>query len=264
MKRAPGQPFVENHSPLGWVYHVGNGDDMVKLLECEGGLAWTSHARIKGSSWTPDFFRNQPFYKSALWLGAAWKAMPADLSLEKLGTRGLNLLDDMANWGDKKYLPGEVDVFKLDHTHELFGHMNINYIRLEHDRVPRFDESWQPVLESLRGGRFFVTTGEVLIPEFTVNGQPSGSTVELNPNDPVELRFRLSWTFPLRFVDLISGDGTHVFHNRIDLADAGPFAERTLTHKIDLTGRKWVRLEAWDIATDGAFTQPVWLSTSRK
>ena len=171
MKRAPGQPFAVDHPPFGRVYHVGNGDDMVKLLESEGGLAWTSHARIKGSSWTPDFFRGQPFYTSSLWLGAAWKAMPADLSLEKLGTRGLNLLDDMANWGDKKYLPGEVDVFKIDHTHELYGHMNINYIRLEPDRVPRFDNGWQSVLDSLRSGRFFVTTGEILIPEFTVNGQ---------------------------------------------------------------------------------------------
>ena len=93
----------------------------------------------------------------------------------------------MANWGQKKYLPGEVDVFKIDHTHELYGHMNINYIRLEPDRVPRFDESWQPVLDSLRAGRFFVTTGEVLIPEFTVDGQPSGSTVALNPAGKAEV-----------------------------------------------------------------------------
>ena len=135
---------MNDDSRLGKVFHVGNGFDMVALLEHEGGLAWTSHARIKGSSWTPDFFRNQPFFESSLWLGAAWKAMPADLSLEKLGVRGLDLLDDMANWGDKKYLPGEVDVFKIDHTHELFGHMNINYIQLEPDRLPRFEQGWQP------------------------------------------------------------------------------------------------------------------------
>jgi hypothetical protein len=262
MKRAPDQPFVEDHPPLGRVYHVGDGADMVKLLESEGGLAWTSHARIKGSSWTPDIFRGQPFYKSSLWLGAAWKAMPADLSLNKLGARGLNLLDDMANWGDKKYLPGEVDVFKIDHTHELFGHMNINYIRLVPDRVPRFDESWQPVLESLRGGRFFVTTGEVLIPEFTVNRQPSGSSIVLKPGEPVEVRFQLSWTFPLRYVEFVSGDGTQVFRDRIDLADTGSLEERSMTRKLDMTGRTWVRLEAWDIATNGAFTQPVWLSAS--
>ena len=155
--------------------------------------------------------------------------MPADLSMDKLGIRGLDLLDDMANWGDKKYLPGEVDVFKIDHTHELFGHMNINYMRLEPDRVPRFDESWQPVLDSLRAGRFFVTTGEVLIPEFTVNGQPSGSSIVLKPNEPVELRFRLSWTFPLRYVEFVSGDGTHVFRNRIDFADTGAFGEHRLS-----------------------------------
>ncbi len=39
------------------------------------------------------------------WLGAAWKAMPADLSLDRLGTRGLDLLDDMANWGQKEVPP---------------------------------------------------------------------------------------------------------------------------------------------------------------
>ena len=119
----------------------------------EHGLAWTSHPRIKGSSWTPDIFRQEEFYRSDRWLGAAWKAMPADLSLDRLGRRGLDLLDDMANWGPQKYLPGEVDVFKIDHTHELYGHMNINYIRMDSDRLPRFDEGWQPVLDSLRAGR---------------------------------------------------------------------------------------------------------------
>ena len=63
----------------------------------------------------------------------------------------LDLLDDMANWGQRKYVPGEVDVFTIDHTHELYGHMNVNYVQL--DRVPRFDEGWQPVLDVLRSGR---------------------------------------------------------------------------------------------------------------
>lgn len=262
MKRASDQPFMESHPPRGPVYHVGTGDDMVDLLEREHGLAWTSHARIKGSSWTPDFFRHQPFYLSDHWLGAAWKAMPADLSLETLGKRPLDLLDDMANWGQKKYLPGEVDVFKINHTHELYGHMNINYIRLEPDRLPRFDDGWAPVLDSLRSGRFFVTTGEVLIPEFSVNGQPGGASVVVKAGEPVEVRFRVRGTFPLRYAELISGDGAHVFRDRINLADTCSFAERTVNHKLDLTGRKWVRLEIWDIATDGAFTQPVWLSVA--
>ena len=27
----------------------------------------------------------------------------------------------------------------------------------------------------------------------------------------------------------------------------------------DLKGRRWVRVEAWDVAGNGAFSQPVWL-----
>jgi hypothetical protein len=185
--------------------------------------------------------------------------MPADLSLDQLGRRALDLLDDMANWGQRKYLPGEVDVFKVDHTHELYAHVNINYIRLEPDRLPRFADGWQPVVDALRAGRFFVTTGEVLLPEFTTNGHPSGSTVALDAGKPVDVIVRLNWTFPLRFVELISGDGRRVFRDRIDLSETDAFGERSVRRKLDLAGRKWLRAEAWDIAGNGAFTQPVWL-----
>ena len=46
---------------------------------------------------------------------------------------------------------------------------------------------------------------------------------------------------------------------RIDLSKTGPFAKKRLTTKLDLRGRTWVRLEAWDVAANGAFTQPVWI-----
>ena len=107
-----------------------------------------------------------------------------------------------------------------------------------------------------------MTTGEVLIPEFQVNGKPSGSGVVMKPGEKADVRVDLSWTFPLRFVELISGDGAKVFRDRIDCSDTGPFEERTMHFTPDLTGRTWVRLEAWDIAGNGAFTQPVWLGPS--
>jgi hypothetical protein len=257
MRRGPGEPFAEPHTRFGTVYHVGNREEMAQLLMREHGLAWTAHARIKASSWTPDIYRDEDFFKADFWLGAAWKAMPADLSRPRLGERALDLLDDMANWARKKQLLGEVDVFKLDHTHELYGHMNVNYIRL--DRLPRFDDNWPSVLDALRGGRFFVTTGEVLIPEFTVGGKESGATVAMTAEGTPELRVGLDWTFPLRFVEVISGDGRRVHRERVDLADTEPFGRRTLTLRPDLRGRAWVRVEAWDVAANGAFTQPVWL-----
>ncbi|HEV8291753.1 MAG TPA: hypothetical protein VGP94_07500, partial [Tepidisphaeraceae bacterium] len=121
--RPEGKPFVEDVVGYGRVYHVGSREDMVKLLKEEKGLAWTTHPRIKASYRTPDAFKDEPWYKSGLWLGAAWKAMPADLSEDRLGRRCFDLLDDMQQWGERKYLPGEVDVFEIDRSHELYGHM---------------------------------------------------------------------------------------------------------------------------------------------
>jgi hypothetical protein len=256
MQRSPDQPFREEMPRIGPVYHVGNPAEMLRLLEEEDGLAWTAHARIKASSWAPDAYRDAPYFRSDHWLGAAWKAMPADLSDERLGRRVLDLLDDMANWGHRKHVLGEVDVFKLDHTHELYGHMNINYVAL--DRVPRYEEGWKPVLDRLREGRFFVTTGEVLIPEFQVNGRGSGTSIE-PPGGPASIRAHLRWTFPLRFAELVSGDGRKVYRQRIDVSESQAFGEKLLTFTADLAGRRWARLEAWDVAANGAFTQPVWL-----
>ena len=51
---------------------------------------------------------------------------------------------------------------------------------------------------------------------------------------------------------------------RISVKDLSPayakgFGTRKLRLPLDLKGRTWVRLEVWDIAANGAFTQPVWL-----
>jgi hypothetical protein len=256
-QRRAGQPFMEDDPKYGTVYHVGSQADMMDLLTREKGLAWSAHPRIKASSWAPDIFRNEEFYRADYWLGGAWKAMPADLSRPRLGERVLDLMDDMANWGPKKYVPGEVDVFKIDHTHELYGHMNANYLRL--DRLPRYEDGWQPILDALRGGKFFVTTGEVLLPAFTVGGKQSGETLKVEGEKPPELRLTVEWTFPLQFAEVISGDGKQVYRERIALTDTGPFGKRTLNLKPQLQGRKWVRVEVWDVAANGAFTQPVWL-----
>jgi hypothetical protein len=256
-RKQSSEPFQEDDPPFGRVYHVGNRADMMRLLELEHGLVWAAHPRIKASSWSPDVFRHEDFFLSDHWLGGAWKAMPADLSHDRLGKRVLDLLDDMANWGTRKYAPGEVDVFKLDHTHELYGHMNINYLRL--DRIPAYDDGWQPVLDALRGGRFFVSTGEVLIPEFTVGGTEAGMTLRVQGAGGPELRARIRWTFPLRYAEVISGDGSHIYRQRIDLTDTTAFGEKELNMPISLAGRKWVRLEVWDVASNGAFTQPVWV-----
>jgi hypothetical protein len=260
LDRKPGQPFVETDPQLGRVYHVGSAADVLRLMQAEQGLMWTAHPRIKSSTGFPDAYRDAPFFRSDRYLGGAWKAMPADYSQPRLGWRVLDLLDDMNNWaatpGERKFTPGEVDVFQIDRDSELYAHMNINYLRLD-GPLPTHAQGWRPVLDALRAGAFFTTTGEVLIPEFSVDGARSGAQAEAGPAST--LRATLEWTFPLAFAEIVSGDGERVHRERIDLTDAPAFGTRTITRQVDLRGRKWVRLEVWDVAANGAFTQPVFL-----
>jgi hypothetical protein len=261
LNRSEGKPFVEEIEGNGKVYHVGSPADVLRLFEAERGLMWTAHPRIKSSFGFPDRYKDTAFFRSDRFLGGAWKAMPADLSRLTLGWRVLDLLDDMCNWGARKHTPGEVDTFRMEPDFETYAHMNINYLRLA--KLPRYEDGWQPVLNALRGGEFFTTTGEVLIPEFTVGGRQSGQTLDLLHNAAPILEANLEWTFPLAFAEIISGDGQKVFRQRIDLTETESFGTRKVRLPLDLKSRTWVRFEAWDIAADGAFTQPVWLASEK-
>lgn len=189
-------------------------------------------------------------------MGAAWKAIPGDLSLPTLSKRVLNLMDDMANWGLKKHIISEADIFTITHQNEMYAHLNVNYLQL--DKVPSYKNGWQPVLDAIRNGKFFVSTGEVLIPSFTINGKGAGETLRLDAAK-ASVKMELSWTFPLSFVEIVSGDGEKVYREHIKLNHTQAFGKETFSWPVNLTNRKWVRVEAWDIAANGAFTQMVWL-----
>lgn len=260
LNRAKDAPFVEEVPGYGDVYHVGSAADVLELMQRENGLMWTAHPRIKGSRTFPDAYAAMPFYRSEHFLGAAWKAMPADLSQPRLGKRVLDLLDEMANAGERKYVVAEADLFRVEPSFESYAHMNVNYLRL--DNVPAFGDGWHTVLDALRGGKFFASTGEVLIPEFTVRGKRSGETLvrgASSSGEVLKLEATIEGTFPLAFAEIISGDGTAVHRQRVELGDTESFATRQVRLEFRRGQARWVRLEVWDIARNGAFTQPVWI-----
>lgn len=261
-KRTEDQPFVTQDPKYGKVYRVGSRDDMTRLIAAEKGLVWSAHPRIKASSWAPDAFKDEEFFKDPSWLGGAWKAMPMNLAETSIGRRGLDLLDDMSNWGAKKYLPGEVDVFKIDRTHELYGHMNINYLRLP--QVPRYDDGWQPVLDALSRGAFYTTTGEMHIRNFNVGGAESGQTVELRKGAYAIVEFELTWTFPPHYAYLFMGTGDNVVILPLDLSDQPEFGSKKFGMAFELGQYKWLRVEAWDVAANGVYTQPVWIEEPKE
>lgn len=257
MSRKAGMPFVTQDSTYGKVYRIGSKEDMLQLLEIEKGLAWTAHARTKGSTGYPDKYKEETFFKSDRFFGAAWKPIPADLSLPKLGKRILDLMDDMANWGYKKHAIAEADLFTVEPENEMYAHLNVNYLQI--NTLPDYNAGWQPVLDAMQQGKFFVSTGEVLLPVFTVNGKGAGETIKLNGAGKVEIVIDADWTFPLSFAEIISGDGVNVFRDKINLHETTAFGKKKFTFNVDVKSRKWIRLELWDIATNGAFTQQVWL-----
>ena len=161
----------------------------------------------------------------------------------------LDLLDDMNNWGADKRSLGEVDVFKIEPHSELYGHMNVNYLKL--DRLPRFADGWQPVLDVLRSGEFFVTTGEILASDFHLARSDPASAAPT-------VTAKLAWTLPLAFAEIVAGDGARTFRRRIELSDTRAFGERAFAAPLPAEpGLRWVRLAVWDVAGNGAFTQPI-------
>lgn len=246
----PGEtPFVQTNEKGETIYHVGSSDDVLELMQRERGLMWTAHARIKGSVDYPDKYHDQPFFKSPNFLGAAWKAMPADYSRDTLGWRVLDVLDDMNNWGDDKQAIGEVDIFSVEPNYELYGHMNINYVELE--KIPNFSDGWQNLLTALRAGKFFTTTGEILLTNFSIAQPSKGQT-------PI-VHAHLSWTFPMSHAEVVGGDGKKIYRQRFDLSQTKAHNQLDLALMLqsEFTTCHWLRLEVWDIAADGAFTQPI-------
>ena len=176
--------------------------------------------------------------------------------MNRLGRRVLDLLDDMNQWGEHKQILAEADLFALNAASELYGHANINYLKL--DSVPKYEKGWASVLDALRNRQYFSSTGEVLIESLTWNGNEFPEEISVSDAKSVEIIANLKWTFPLSFAEVISGDGESIFRHRINLSHtgaigAGPIIKQT----IDLSARKWVRFEAWDVAENGAFTQTV-------
>src|SRR5262249_33453872 len=160
----------------------------------------------------------------------------SDLSSPRLGDRVFDLVDELSNQGLRKRFIGEVDVFQFDHTHELYAHMNINYIRL--DRLPPFDR-WGDALAPLAKGEFFTTTGEVLLPEVSLAASTASEIVA---------RVRAQWTFPLRFAEIVWGDGQATHREVIELANTHEFGGKSFEWRAKANLWKWARVAVWDIA----------------
>jgi hypothetical protein len=153
----------------------------------------------------------------------------------------------MNNWAGPKYMIAEGDTYMKYPDDETYPELLVNYIKL--DRIPKFSEGWSSILKALRNGDFFVSSGEVLIRDASIEG----AGPKRNYAADVE------WTFPLEFVELVWGDGQSTHTQEVSATAYPPFGSHRFQIPFDATGKKWVRFAVWDSAGNGAFTQPVHL-----
>ena len=252
--RKEGQPLTEQDAKFGKVYHAGSAEDVQQILDAENAYWYTAHPRTKSSAGYPDAYWDKAFAKNDRYLGIAFKpGMGMDLSEQRLAeTRAFGSLDDMNNLyaGSglrPKVLIGDVDTYQKWPHDDLYPGFTVNYLKL--DRVPGPDEDWTAITSALSHGDFFVTTGEILIRNYAVEGTGSRRTIVAD----------VDWTFPPEFVEVVWGDGKKTESQVIRTTNFGAMGTQHFAIPFDATGRKWVRFAAWDSAVNGAFVQPVWL-----
>src|SRR3970282_870851 len=76
----------------------------------------------------------------------------------------------------------------------IYASAPVSYLHLS--SLPTPDDA-TPVLDVLKRGDYFVTSGEVLIPSYSVQGTGSQRKIVAD----------VEWTFPLDFVEVVWGDG---------------------------------------------------------
>jgi hypothetical protein len=253
--RQSGQPFVEEVPGYGKVYHTGSAADVQAMMDAEGAYWYHAHPRTKSTTGYPDLIWDRPYVKNDRYLGVAFKpGMGQDNSEVRMcDWRCFDAIDTMNNMyagsgTAPKYAIADIDTYKKGPEDDLYANFPVNYLKI--DKTPGPEDDYSPILKSLRDGNFFVTTGEILIRNYTVAGTGSQRTITAD----------VDWTFPLNIVEVVWGDGKKVDRQVISATDSGPFGTRHFTLPFNATGKAWVRFAVWDSAGNGAFVQPTWLS----
>ena len=249
---------METDPVFGKVYHLGSAEDQLQLMTAENGFWYTSHPRTKNSAAQPDVYWDKPFAKSDTFLGLDFtQAMGVDLSEKRMSEyRSFDSSDTMnnlnANSGLKpKVLLPDIDTYVQGPEDNLYSGYQTAYLKL--DKVPGPNEDWTPVLKAMRDGNFFVTTGEILIKKFAVDGTGDKRTVTAD----------VDWTFPLEFVEVVWGDGKRIDRQIISATDLPAFGSKHFSIPFDATGKSWVRFAVWDSAGNTGFVNAVWLNQQK-
>lgn len=249
--RTAGQPLVEQQPGRGNVYHLGSAQDMTEMMHREGIIAFMPHPRSKGSTGYPDALKDTPRFQDESFRGIGWRwGMGLDRSEIRLcDNRCLTTLDDMNNWvaglpTPPKYIQAISELYQQSPGDEIYANTPVNYLHIA--TVPEAG-NWQPIVDTLRRGDFFVTSGEVLIPHYEIRREGGKAQIQAD----------VEWTFPLEFAEIVWGDGKKTSRQIIRATDLPAFGRKHFELAVDLKDKAWIRFAVWDSAGNGALAQPV-------
>ena len=252
--RKPGQPLIEEIAPYGEVYNLGSAEDLLEMVKRENILVSYPHPRSKNNTGFPDGFKEKDYFKDPTFhsIGYRW-GMGIDRSERRLCEyRCLTLLDDISNWQadlpiPPKYLLAISEVQEQTAHDDIYASAPVSYLHLA--SLPTPDDA-TPVLDTLKRGDYFVTSGEVLIPLTRCRARAAGG------------RSWPTWSGHSRSTSWRWSGATG--NEPIGRSSRPPslpaFGKNRFEIPFDATGKKWVRFAAWDTAGNGAAVQPVKLN----
>ena len=127
---------------------------------------------------------------------------------------------------------------------DIYASSPVSYVKL--DALPPASDP-SPVIKALMRGDYFVTSGEVLLDSYSIDG--SGQRSGRSP--PTS-----EWTFPLEMVEVVWGDGQKTDRQIVPATDLPPMGRHRFQIPFNAAGKKWVRFAAWDSAGNGVMSQP--------
>ena len=253
--RKEGQPLVADHPTYGKVYNIGSPEDMMEMARRENLLVFMPHPRSKGSTGYPDAIKDTAHFRDEHYrgIGVRWGMGLDGSELRLCEIRCQTLWDEMNNWladvpTPPKFIQAITETYQQGPGDDVYYSSPVNYVKL--DALPTGSD-WNPIINAMKRGDYFWTSGEVLIPSYEVKGSGAKRTIAAD----------VEWTFPLDFVEVVWGDGVKTERQIISATDVAPFGRKQFEIPFDATGKKWVRFAAWDTAGNGAMVQPIKLAT---
>ncbi len=245
--REDDQSFRETLPDGRTYYHMASDMDFVNMAEESGGFILMPHPDTKANDGLPYDCRDEEWFKSKTWWGYGCRQLPADNSVDTMiSGRTERVWNDVNNWADRpKYIMSELDTYsKVEESEEdweMYPETNCTYVQL--DEMPDGSD-WTPLVEALKAGRHFYSTGEVLLEKCSITDGAADCT--------------FSWTFPLRYAEIVYSDGENVTSVKLPENDCVNYGKKDF-HFDFPKGMKWARVLASDIAGNAAFGMPVFL-----